>query len=230
VQWIVVDPASDGYPWDLAVLHPRNFPTPGMFIDLDQPDWFHPDAGFDELVRAALGSALAMAGSDPELASSRTSQGRRLRQEMRCTLFSRWHRALYGCANENYCCGVHPAKPGGKGRRAVVDHMMGPGGRGLSWVPRHAPNRDLLGAGRPARRTIDARGESLLGSPGFSRPLLWVPAVDLDALARENPQVTTLTWRDGVSTSEPPKVVRDLGVQDPYALPGMPSLVDTDGS
>jgi hypothetical protein len=199
-----------------------------MFIDLEKPDWFHPDAGFDELVRAALGGALAMAGCDPELASSRTSQGRRLRQEMRAALFSRWHLALYGCSNENYCCGVHPAKPGGEGRRAVVDHTMGPGGRGISWCPHHAPNRELLAEGRPARRTTDTRGEPLLGAPGFSRPLLWIPAVDLDQLAQQEPRLATMVWRDGVSTKEPPKVVRDLGVQDPYALPGMPSLVDTE--
>lgn len=226
---MIVDPASEGYPWNFAVLHPHNFPTPGMFLDLEQPDWFPPDAGFDGLVRAALGSALAMAGVDPEQASSKTSRGRRLRQEMRNTLYSRWHLSLYGCTNENFCGGVHPSKPGGEGRRAVVDHVMGPRGRGINWLPRHAPNRELLACGRPARRTTDARGEPLLGAPGFTRPLLWVAAVDLDALARAGPRVVPLRWDDGTSCTEPPLAVRELGVQDPYALPGMPSLVDNGG-
>ncbi len=224
-----LDPASEGYPWDIATLHPHNFPTPGMFLDLSEDGWFKVGSGFDGLVRSTLGSALAMAGSDPDIASSRTSQGRRLRQEMRRVFFSRWHLSLYGCSNENYCGGVHPLKPGGEGRRAVVDHVMGPSGRGINWLPRHANNRELLAQGRAPRRTTDLQGEPLLGAPSFSLPLLWIPAVDLDQLATEDPCVVLLRWQDGVSTSEPPKAVRRLGVQDPIALPGMPSLVDTKG-
>ena len=229
VRWSRIDPASDGYPWDVATLHPHNFPTPGMFLDLDEVGWFNVETGFDGLVRSALGSALAMAGADPNMAVSPTSQGRRLRQEMRKTLFSRWHLSLYGCSNENYCGGVHPLKPGGEGRRAVVDHMMGPHHRGISWVPRHAKNRELLAQGRAAQRTTDPHGEPLLGAPGSSRPLLWVGAVDLDALAQVEPHIVLLRWQDGTSTREPPSCVRRLGVQDPIALPGMPTLVDTEG-
>lgn len=226
VRWLRLNPGSHGYPWEMAVLHPHNFPTPGMFVDLNEPGLFRPESGFDELVRAALGSALAMSEVDTDLAFSRTSQGRKLRQQMRKLLFSRWNVALYGCTNENYCGGVHPHKPGGEGRRAIVDHVMGPRGRGISWMSRHADNKSLLAQGRPARRTTDAGGEPLIGAPGFSMPLLWVPAVDLDRLAAADPEVVAMKWPDGTSTAEPPARIRKLGVQDPLALPGMPSLID----
>lgn len=228
VRWVHLDPGSNGYPWELPSLHPHNFPTPGMFLDLDEPGLFQIETGFDGLVRSTLGSALAMADMDTEIAMSRTSQGRKLRQQLRKVFFSKWHMALYGCTNENHCGGVHPFKPGGEGRRAIVDHVM-ENGRGISLMPRHAGNRVLLARGRPARRTIDTQGEGLLGAPGYSRPLLWVAAVDLDKLASSEPEVVLLEWPDGTSTAEPPRGVRLLGVQDPLALPGMPNLVGEEG-
>lgn len=226
MHWLRLDPSSKGYPWDVPALPPNGFPTPGQFLDLEERESFDPDLGFDTLVRWTLVTALAMAQMDPAIAESRTSQGRRLRQEMRATFFSRWNLGLYGCTNENYCGGVHPGKPGGEGRRAVVDHMMGPTGKGICWLPRHALNRELLAQGRAARRTIDMRGEPLLGAPGRARPLLWIAAVDLDLLATGDLSVVPLRWADGVEATEPPEVVRSIGIQDPIALPGMPSLVN----
>ena len=226
VRWTRVDPDTPGYPWEVGALHPHNFPTPGMFVDLDEPGLFQVESGFDGLVRAALGSAMVMANVDPEVASSRTSQGRQLRQQFRGLLFSRWHMALYGCSNENYCGGVHPDKPGAQGKRAIVSHVMSARGSGINLLPRHGPNKHLLAHGRAPRRTTDLAGEPLLGAPGTCRPLLWVPAVDLARLASSSPDVVALRWRDGTSTVEPPPVVRRFGAIDPIALPGMPSLID----
>lgn len=226
IRWRTQDPGDPSYPWPDPVLHPHSFPCPGMFLDLGEQGLFQVESGFDGLVRSALASALAMADMDTDLAISRTSQGRRLRQQMRACFFSKWNLGLYGCTNENYCGGVHPLKPGGGGRKAIVDHVMGPRGRGINLLARHAPNRELLAQGKPAKRAIDPRGEPLLGAPGFSMPLLYIPAIDLEQLAAEEPEVVLLRWEDGVSTAEPPPRIRELGVQDPLALPGMPSLVD----
>ena len=214
VPWLRIDPAMPGYPWEAAGLHPFNFPTPGLFWDGEEPTQWLDDPHFDEVVRAALGSALIMAGADPELATSRTSQGRRLRQQMRRLIIEAPHNDdLYGCTNANYCGGTDPSLPGADGRTHEDLHVLGPKARGINWLARHTHNRERIAQGlSPARSTTQA-GEQLLDFPG-AKPLLWVPAISLRALAARDPQVTThgMRWSDERSTLEVPPSVRRLGL------------------
>lgn len=226
VQWSEIDPSASRYPWEHAGLHPNNFPTPGLFYDAaDRSSWFDIGAGPDGLVRAALGSALAMADLDPDIATSRQSHARRLRQQMRGQVLNDWNLELYGCTNENYCGGAHPHKPGGDDRRAVVDHVMGSKGLGLNWLPVHDDNRERLSQGRPARRTTTMKGDHILGVQGDKRPLVWIPPVDLERLHREGIVTSEgMRWSDGSPVTKPPPQVARLGVQNPVALPGMPGF------
>lgn len=209
-----------------ACLHRHGFPTPGMFVDLNDRGWFLAEDGFDALVRALLFSALTMADADTSLANSRTSQARRLRQDVRTLLWNPWNMGLYGVTNENLCCGVHPEKPGGEGRACVVAHVMADDGTGICWSPSHAANASLLASGRSPRRTVDRNGNPLPGVESDLWPILWAPALDLGALAQPLPEVQAAKWPDGTSCTAPPAVVAAHATQDPVALPGMPSLVD----
>lgn len=226
VIWYRIDPSTPGYPWPKACLHRQGFPTPGMFVDLNDRGWFLAEDGFDALVRALLFSALTMSDADTDLANSRTSQARRLRQDVRTLLWNPWNMGLYGVNNENLCCGVHPEKPGGEGRACVVAHVMDEDGSGICWSPLHASNVSLLASGRAPRRAIDRNGNQLPGAESQLWPLLWAPALDLEVLARPSPEVAAATWPDGSSCTKPPACVAAYGTQDPVALPGMPSLVD----
>jgi hypothetical protein len=119
---------------------------------------------------------------------------------------------LYGCTNANYCGGVDPALPGAASSRKDL-HVMGPRGRGINFLPRHVNNRDRIAQGlAPARATTQA-GEPLLEDAATARPLLWIPAVNLDTLADRNPRVTVqgIHWKDGACTLEVPPLVRQLG-------------------
>lgn len=220
VRWAFVDPSTPGYPWERAALHPQNFPTPGLFFDANtESSWFDLTTGFDGIVRGALGSALAMSELDADLATSKQSHARRLRQQMRAQILCAWNLRAYGCTNENYCGGSHPEKPGIGGSSHVVDHMMNESGVGLNLEPVHANNRQLLAEGKPATRTITLEGESLTELSGSHRPLLWIPAVNLDKL-RESGVITVegMRWSDGSSMVHPPPVVQRLGSLAPPGL------------
>lgn len=214
VPWLRIDPAMAGYPWEAAGLHPANFPTPGLFWDADEPTQWLEAPHFDEVVRAALGSALLMADGDPELSMSRTSQARRLRQQLRHLIIEAPHNdVLYGCTNANYCGGADPQLPGadGKGRQDL--HVLGPSGRGINWLARHAHDRERIAQGLAPARATNRDGDPLLEDVHGARPLIWIPALNLAALADKNPRVTTqdMQWSDGSSTLEVPPPVRALG-------------------
>lgn len=224
VDFATIGPDEPGYPWDFPALHVANYPTPSMFVDLNnRTGWFQHWQGFDVLVRVALGSALLLADMPMDLAEANTSNARRLRQSMRSLILGRWNAELYSCSNENYCGGTHPQKLGGYGHRAVVGHMMSRG-LGINWMPRHADNLLRMRNDLPAQRTTSIRGEVLPGTLAHSRALLWTPAVDLDALQADPPIIRALVRADGSSTQEPPAVVRELGIDHPLSLPGMPGF------
>ena len=226
VVWYRVEPPSPGYPWEFACLHTNNFPTPGTFVDLNEQGWFDVSHGFDALVRSMLFSALVMADADQELANSRTSQARRLRQAVRELIWNEWNMGLYAVSNENMCCGVHPEKPGGEGRSCVVDHVMDETGHGLCWSQVHSPNLIIMSAGRAPTRAIDPFGKILPGVDAKYWPLLWLPAIDLERMGAVDPEVTVATWPDGSPCTTPPISVERLGIQDPVALPGMPTIIE----
>ncbi|MDP3910851.1 MAG: hypothetical protein Q8Q14_10725 [Gemmatimonadales bacterium] len=214
MPWLRIDPAMAGYPWEAAGLHPANFPTPGLFWDANEPTQWLENPHFDEVVRATLGSALLMAGADPELSMSRTSQARRLRQQIRRLISEAPHNdVLYGCNNANYCGGADPTRPGadGKGHRDL--HVMGPQGRGINWMPRHLHNRERIAKGLAPARATTPDGEPLLEEAAGRRPLIWIPALNLEALAGADPRATTrgMRWSDDSSTLEVPPPVRALG-------------------
>lgn len=215
VPWLRIDPATPGYPWEVAGLHPANFPTPGLFWDGNETTAWLEDPHFDEVVRAALGSALLMAGGDPELSTSRTSQARRLRQQMRRLIIeATFNDVLYGCTNANYCGGTDPSLPGADGKTHEDLHVLGPNGRGLNWLSRHAHNRERIAQGlSPARATTD-EGEPLIDDLRSAKPLLWITPISLKALRGDEPVVTTqgMRWSDGRSMLEAPPPVRALGL------------------
>ena len=215
VPWLRVDPAEPGYPWEGAALHPANFPTPGLFWDGNEETPWLENPHFDEVIRAALGSALLMAGLDPALATSRTSDSRRLRQQMRRLMITApFNDQAYGCTNANYCGGTDPSKPGAGDKTHEDLHVMGPDGRGLNFLPRHAPNRDRIAQGLAVARATNEEGEALLGDALGRRPLLWVPPISIEALRRRRPVATVegMAWSDGSSTLEVPPRVRALGI------------------
>lgn len=221
--WVRVPPEAPGYPWEVNALHPTNFPTPGLWFDADEASpWFDVDDKTDGLVRAALLSALAMAELDPDYAHSRQSGARRLRQQMRAHLLCDYNLEAYGASNENICGGNHPGKPHARGG-GLVRHVMADTGLGVNWEPRHADNRMLIASERPPQRVTSRAGDPSPGATGSARPLLWLPPVDLAALRREG-RITAgaLRWSDGSSVLRPPPPVGGRGIQNPYALPGMP--------
>lgn len=220
-----ITPDTPGYPWTFPALHAASFPTPGMFFNLtNRRGWFQHWEGFDAFVKAALGSALIMADMDPELAEANTSVMRKLRQVMRTAIVeSDFNAELYACDNENYCGGAHPHKPGGTADVVAVDHMMDRFGLGISWMPRHADNQTRIESNRPPQRTTTIQGEVLPGTRARWYALIWIPAVDLELLAKER-MLHLLEWPDGSSTQEPPPCVQKLGIEHPTALPGMPSF------
>lgn len=217
VPWLRIDPATAGYPWEGAGLHHANFPTPGLFWDADEPTQWLEDPHFDEVVRAALGSALLMAGADPGLATSRTSQSRRLRQQMRrLVITAPFNDRLYGCTNANYCGGTDPSKPGAAERTHEDLHVLGPNGRGIHWGSGHAHNRERIAEGTTLARAISQDGEALLVDVKGARPLLWLPAISLPALRADAPVATVegMRWSDKSSTLEVPPRVRELEILD----------------
>lgn len=224
-MWRYGIPDDSGYPWEEPTLHVANYPTPGMFADLnDRSGLFFPWQGFDAFVRAALASALIRAEVDPATAESRTSHARRLRQQMRVVILSsQWNDELSGCTNENYCGGAHPLKRGGGGKTDVADHVMH-NGRGIAWLPRHANNRERISEGRAPQRTIGLDGEVLPGTVARWYPLVWVPAVVFDGEG-----FRFLRWSDGTSTREPPPAIARLGIDNPVSLPGMPGYESLTG-
>ena len=214
VPWLRIDPAMPGYPWEGAGLHPSNFPTPGLFWDADERTEWMAEPHFDEVVRAALGSALIMAGADPALATSRTSQSRRLRQQMRrIVITAPFNDRLYGCTNANYCGGSDPSMEGSQGRTHEDMHVLGPKGRGLHWGKIHVNNRERIASGTAPARAITEDGEPLLLDVIGSRPLIWIPPINLETLRDVHvATVDGVSWSDDTSPIYVPPRVKELGL------------------
>jgi len=205
-----LDPDTPGYPWIDPCTNPINFPTPSQFWDWNGPFWGEDAPHIDEVVRAYLASGLLLAGCDPELAESSQSQFRRLRQAARRALLScEWNIELYGTINANYCGGIDPQMPGCRLTRPDKHVLVD--GVGLHCLSFHDDVRAALELGEPPVRTIELEGEIMDDVEADSMPFLWMPAIDLEALARL--EVRLLEWPDGVSTAEPPPLVRNIGIR-----------------
>lgn len=203
VAWTFRDTFDESYPWP-AALNRRNYPTPGMFFDANNPEGAFVFRSFDELVKATLGSALAMAGQDSNLATGNSETSRRLRKQVsEAILCSKFNDALYGTPTAS---------------------RVGPHGRGIDWSPRHVDVFGYLSEGIAPPRAIDAEGKRRPEhiEANFA-PLVWIPAPNLAALQGADPQFTEegMTWSDGESTQEPSPVVRRIGVNmEGVRLPG----------
>lgn len=237
LQWRQVTPADPGYPWEFPALHYENYPTPGTWLNAsDRSGAFDPSEGFDRFVQALLGSALAMAGNDPRIATATGQQanadlGRRLRKEVRESLIivGGINDLLYGQTNLNFAGGNDPNKPGGNvGRPIMASYVLNSQGRGLDWLPRHADNLERIRSGEPLKRTTALDG-SRLSSPnrGSRQMLIWAPAYDMAALSPNTvPSIQYLRWSDGSSTIDPPPIIRASGVDmSGVRLPGVEEVL-----
>jgi hypothetical protein len=201
--WEVRDRNDPGYPWTQPSLEIENNPTPGMFVDLNNDDGaWSPSSGYDSLVREVLATALIMAGKNPSLATGASSTSKRLRRELR-ELFhcSEWLDKLFGQTDVDKVYGPE---------EEPQDWMLNDKGRGLNWQSFHADNLQLIAQNQAPQRQTSLEGEAL--GPGTSAMLLWVPAIDIEALKEPVPRIRALKWADGTSTTEPPPVVQQLGV------------------
>lgn len=203
VVWSYRGALAEGYPWPNATLNSQNYPTPGMFFDANNTLGAFRFSGVESFIIAAVGSALSMAGVDASLATARTAAGRRLRKQMLDLIqCSKFNDGLYG---------------------AVSAPKVSPNGRGVVWAPVHNDVFSMLSEGKTPARAIDVEGNRL---PQFieasSRPLVWIPAVNLDILATRNEiSVERMAWEDGVSTLEPPPLVRSMKISlSDVRLPG----------
>jgi hypothetical protein len=226
VAFVAKKALDAGYPWEEAVLPVSNYPTPGMFFDLNgQVSFDLPLDGTDEhkaidsmdrLLQAYLGSAIVMGAhfvlqmADTELGDFLESQqgqaifnSSAVRQKIRCS-FNRVdaHRAYLQTDVANSGGGT-PQNP----------YTMKPDDMGLNWKPWHADNKGRLAQGHPWKRTTRLDGTRLpVPNQGNRRMLLWMPALDLGALFAQIPQVSFLQWSDGRSTLQVPPSVAQVGL------------------
>jgi hypothetical protein len=242
--WEIKSASDPGYPWNTPVLHYDNWPTPGMFVDMgDTAGAWNPSNGFDSFITALLGSALAMAGNDPTIASAQgqdpnAALAKKLRRELRrAVLLPGSHNdVLYGQTNANYSGGVDPGKPcagaGSKNAPCVdgvrdpnatpIRYLMNIDGRGLNFLPRHADVLNLIAEQMTLERYTSLAGERLQGINGTSHMVVFAPAVNLELLGpgELDPRIEPLEYADGVSTFQAPPAVRALGINmNGVALP-----------
>lgn len=209
VDWNTVSFAEmdlSGYPWERPLL--ISSPTPGMIYRVvggNNMSW---------LVRNAVGAALVMANRsnlvpymNPNYGDYGAEWAARLRRQMRDAMVCQWFNdTLYGQEDES--------KAGGS-------FGMGPNGRGLNFLPRHANNIGRLAAGLPARRTTTINGNRQSGIPvneSDSHMAVYVPAPNLQAMKDVPPDelnfVWDLKWSNGTSTLNPPPQITQAGIVD----------------
>lgn len=232
--WQIVTPDDAGYPWEFPALHADNYPTPGTWFNAgDKTGAFLPSRGFDRYIEALLGSALAMAGNDPTIATAKgqdpdASLGKKLRRQVResVTAVGGVNDLLYGQTNLNIAGGNDPSKSGGDEDKPYVGAwVLNAEDRGLNWLPRHADNLDRLQRAEPLKRTTSLEGTKL-PSPdrGSQQMVIWAPAYDLIALGPDQavPTIRFLQWSNGSSTADPPPLIQELGVDmSGVDLPGI---------
>lgn len=232
--WQVVTPDDPGYPWEFPALQADNYPTPGTWFNAgDKSGAFDPSKGFDRYIEALLGTALAMAGNDPAIASAKgqnpnAALGKKLRRLVRSSVIAVGgvNDLLFGQTNLNIAGGNDPNKSGGNQKSPYRGAwVLNAEDRGLNWLPRHADNLDLLQKAKPLKRTTSLVGKKL-PSPnrGSVQMLIWAPAFDLAALSPEQvvPTIKFLQWSDGSSTANPPPQIQGLGVDlSGVSLPGI---------
>lgn len=234
LEWRAVTPGDSGYPWEFAAIQYENYPTPSTWFNAgDRSGSFDPRNGFELFVRAVLGSALAMAGNDVQIATAvgkepNADLGKQLRRQVRdsITIVGGVNDLLYGQTNLNLAGGNDPEMPDGDPSKGLSgEYVLNEEGRGLNWLPRHANNMARIQQKQPLKRTTDLEGRSLPPPDrGGQQMLIYVPAYDLVALSPEEPMpsIRFLEWSDGSSTIDPPPVIMNLGLDmSGVELPGV---------
>lgn len=232
-NWQVIDVDDPNYPWEFPALQADNYPTPGTWGDAgDKSGAFDYSLGFDRYIEALLGSALAMAGNDPSIATAKGQDpnaqlGKKLRRQMRAGVVAVGgiNDLLYGQTNLNLAGGNDPNMPGGNDKPKNGTWVLNEEGRSLNWLPRHADNLDRIQRGSPLKRTTNLKGQKLAAPDrGSNQMLIWAPAVDLVSLGPDMavPMIKYLQWSDGSSTADPPPTIQALGVDmSGVSLPGV---------
>lgn len=218
VPWRVISTAATSpdlecYPWNEAALHEGGRATPGTFWMAGPHDT---DAS---LVRDYLFACLAMAGVETTPAMDDSKLGRRLRRDAReLIVTTEFNDARVTSRSATLAGGRDPGTHGAGD--VGVTYVLGSHGRGLVWAPRHYDDLARLAAGLTPKRGVDLAGEPL-GS-GRSRMLLYLVAINLQALRGGDPVLTTegLAWRGGGVTSRPPPAVDCLGIDTSGVEPG----------
>lgn len=225
LEWVLRTSADPGYPWEEPVMHIENYPTPGMFVDIGNAEGaWKPSNGYDSMVRAYLGSALSMAGGDVSLATSNAGQELRKAARRAITSVGGFNDLLYGQTNLNYAGGNDPSKNGGDANKPKSGaYVLNARNRGLNWLPRHKDNIQRIQQGQAPKRATRLDGSKLAGAnAGNQQMLVYLPALDLEALTKPVPSIKFLTWSDGSSTIDPPPQIVALGVDmSGVVLPGV---------
>lgn len=223
LDWVLRSSGDPGYPWEEPVMQISNWPSPGMFVDIGTNDSWNPAQGYDSMIRAYLGTALAMADMDVGISTS--TEGQVLRKQLRNAVMAvgGLNDLLYGQTNLNYAGGNDPTKPGGDANKQKSgQYVLNSEDRGLNWLPRHKNIKQLVQTEQPLKRATTINGSKIAGSAGGNQQMLvWLPAIDLDYL-RENMEIRFLKWSDGSSTIDPPPQILGLGVSmSGVVLPGV---------
>lgn len=224
LQWRIRKSNDLGYPWEEPVIHPTNWPSPGMFVDMNNHDGsWKPSNGLDSMIRAWLGTALVLAGMDVGIATS--SEGQELRKQLRAALMTvgGYNDLLFGQTNLNYAGGNDPNKPGGNpNKQKSGTYVLNAQGRGLNWRPVHRNLKQAIQNGDVLKRSTNIAGEKIANSGGNRQMLVWLGALDLDELRQM--RIAFRRWSDGSSAINPPPQIMALGFDlSGVVLPGVDS-------
>ena len=91
----------------------------------------------------------------------------------------------------------------------AVDTDDGPRDITQAFCPKHEDAIEAMFAGRLPNRTIDARGDIVVGGP-MTWGVLWIPAMEMEVINDELTLHTGATWSDGSTMGAPPPEVLEV--------------------
>ena len=209
-------PSINDYPWGEPTVYTHTSPTPSTIYAVkagDTHEW---------IVRQATGAALALADRvelvpfmNPNNAGYSEPWAKNLRRKMSDAIVCGWFNDTLSGQND-------PQKAGGQ-------LGMGPQGRGLNYLPRHADNLALLADGKSARRTTTINGNRQVGvlvADSNKYMQMWIPAPNLSKLQGPKETIDLVfdqQWSNGTFTLNPPPPITDpLGIDDAIFVGGCP--------
>lgn len=179
-------PEDETNPQDVLDVLLAEEPTPGKFYKIVEGD------NLTRIVKDALDKAVPGRGSGGDDAQTRV-------RYMKCVSGSEWNRAHYGIQGD-----FTDGFPG----YTSPDSM--------SIRSAFYPDHDnaisaILNKKMPDRGDLRRSGAGYSGGRGSSYGLLWLPAVNKEALAEfQEPQCEQQKWEDGTSAMEPPDMLFKL--------------------